>query len=315
MHPKPIPTLVLPTFAAFAVVLGVGLTLVYRRPPSAVPAIAIPLPTLVPSATPTPSPSPTPSLVPTSTPRPTPAASPTPPAVSGPPGTGVSTVTVKTDIGNFRATVMSLDGVRMLTDTASDSECTTDCPTLPLADYVTRNGGFAGVNGTYFCPADYSECSQKKNSFDFPVFNSRLHQWMSQGSLGWGGRSLFFHDGSGFQYRQDSTGYPGSPNGAIINYPGLINGGNVQIDDNQSGLSDKQKAKNTKVGIGTRNSSNVMVVVGYSVTMREFAYVFKALGATGALNLDSGGSAAVHYSGRYIVGPGRSLPNAVIFAR
>jgi hypothetical protein len=39
------------------------------------------------------------------------------------------------------------------------------------------------------------------------------------------------------------------------------------------------------------------------------------MGATGALNLDSGGSMAIYNGGRYIIGPGRNLPNAIIFAR
>ena len=228
---------------------------------------------------------------------------------------GVSTITVTTPKGKFKATVMSLDGVRMLTDSASDHECGTDCPVLPLKTFVTRNGGFAGVNGTYFCPSAYAECAAKKNTFDFPIYNSRLRKWMSQGSLGWGGRSLLFHDGGGFQYRQNSQNYPGSPSGAIMNFPGLVADGNVQIDDNQSGLSAKQKAKNTKVGIGTRGGANVLVVVAYGVNMVDFAHVFKALGATGALNLDSGGSTALYYNGRYVLGPGRALPNAIVFAR
>jgi hypothetical protein len=36
------------------------------------------------------------------------------------------------------------------------------------------------------------------------------------------------------------------------NYPGLVDGGQVQIDDNQSGLSDKQRAVGSKIGIGIR---------------------------------------------------------------
>jgi exopolysaccharide biosynthesis protein len=57
-----------------------------------------------------------------------------------------------------------------------------------------------------------------------------------------------------------------------------------------------------------------MVVAAQSVTMQQFAYVFKSLGATGALNLDHGGSTALYYGGRYIYGPGRAIPNAIIFA-
>jgi uncharacterized protein YigE (DUF2233 family) len=88
----------------------------------------------------------------------------------------------------------------------------------------------------------------------------------------------------------------------------------VQIDDNQSGLSDKQRAVGTKVGIGVRSSQNVMVVIAKNVNMQQFAYVFKALGADGALNLDTGVSTALFSGGRYIYGPGRNMPNAIIFA-
>lgn len=125
---------------------------------------------------------------------------------------------------------------------------------------------------------------------------------------------MLYVDGSGAHYLQNANSFGGSSKAGIINYPGLVSGGNVQIDDNQSGLSDKQKMVGTKVGIGTRGPNNVMVVVAYSVNMQQFAHVFKALGATGALNLDTGGSTALYYNSRYVAGPGRSLPNAIIFA-
>jgi hypothetical protein len=280
---------------------------------------------LIPTPTPTPTPSPTPSAsaTPTSTPKPTvtptPTATPqaTPQPVSGPPGAGLSTITVATEKGNFKATVLSIDlnSARMITDTANESDCFDNCPVLPLADYVSRNGGFAGVNGTYFCPAEYPDCASKKNSFDFPVFNTRLGRWINERVLFWSGRSMVYFDGSGAHYLQNSSSFGGGLTAGIINYPGLVDGGNVQIDDNQSGLSDKQKAVNTKVGIGVRGPKNIMVVAAYGVNMQQFAYVFKALGATGALNLDTGGSAALYYNGRYSIGPGRNLPNAIIFAR
>ncbi len=114
---------------------------------------------------------------------------------------------------------------------------------------------------------------------------------------------------------QNSSGFGGGLTAGIVNYPGLVSGGVVQIDDNQSGLSDKQKAVGTKVGIGLRDSKNVMIVVASSVNMQQFAYIFKALGAQGALNLDTGGSTALYYNGKYLSGPGRALPNAIIFAR
>ncbi len=253
------------------------------------------------------------SPTPTQTAKPTP--KPTGPPVSGPPGSGYSRITVHTEKGDFSASVVSLDlnSTRVITDTGNDSDCPDNCTVLPLSDYVSRNGGFAGVNGSYFCPSTYPECAGKSNSYDFPVYNTRLGKWINQGNLFWNSRAIIYFDGSGGHYMQNANGFGGGLTAGLVNYPGLLAGGSIQIDDNQSGLSDKQKSVGTKVGIGLRGTTNVMVVVASNVNMQQFAYVFKALGADNALNLDTGGSTALWYSG-YKAGPGRNLPNAIIFA-
>ncbi len=266
-----------------------------------------PLPTLIP----TPIPSPTPRPTPTPFPKPTPI------PISGPPGTGLTRSTVNTPKGTFSVTVMAfnLAGTRVITDTGNDDNCGNACNVYPLANYVSKNGGYAGVNGSYFCPDTYPDCSGKTNSYDFPVYNTRLGKWINQDKLFWNERrAIFYVDGSGAHYLNSSAGFSGGLIAGIVNYPGLLDGGNVQIDDNQSGLSDKQKGVNTKVGIGVIDPQHVIVVVAQAVNMQQFAYVFKALGARGALNLDTGGSTALIYNGRYLYGPGRNLPNAVIFA-
>jgi hypothetical protein len=276
------------------------------------PTISPSQPTSESSVVPTllPSPTLTATIIPTVKPTPS-----TPKPVSGPPGAGYSSITVATEKGNFSAKVMSINlgSSKVITDTANDSDCSDNCATLTLQDFVTRNGGYAGVNGTYFCPDTYSDCSAKKNSFDFPVYNTRLSKWINGGNLFWNGRAIIYFDGGGAHYLQNASGFGGGLTAGIVNYPGLVDGGNVQIDDNQSGLSDKQRAVGTKVGIGLISTDKVIVVVGYNVNMQQFAYVFKSLGATGALNLDTGGSTALYYNG-YKLGPGRNIPNAIIFA-
>lgn len=224
---------------------------------------------------------------------------------------------IVTEKGNFSATVINFDlnGVKMVTDTANETDCGNDCPAISLQDFVNRNSCFAGVNGSYFCPDSYPECESKKNSFDFSVYNSKLSRWVNQGNLFWDNRSLVYFDGSGAHYLQNAKDSSGSVLAGITNYPGLLADGNVQIDDNQSGLSDKQKAKGTKVGIGVKDNRSVMVVIAQNVNMQEFAYIFKSLGAKGALNLDTGGSTALYYEGKYLAGPGRNLPNAILFCR
>ena len=270
------------------------------------------------AVSPSPSVLPTPTSTPvaTTTAAPQVVSKPTPPVVSGPPGSGYSFVTVHTEKGDFSAQVLSIDlnSSHMITDTANDSDCANNCPVTNVADFVNRNGGFAGVNGTYLCPDTYPECSGKTNSFDFPVWNSRLGHWVNGGNLGWNSRSIFYTDGSGAHYNQNASGFGGSLNAGIVNYPGLLDNGNVQIDDNQSGLSDKQRGVNSKTGIGLIDSKHVIVVIASAANMQQFAYIFKALGAKSALNLDNGGSTALYYNGRYLAGPGRNIPNAIIFA-
>lgn len=197
----------------------------------------------------------------------------------------------------------------MVTDTANDSDCPADCPVKPLADYVNHFGGYAGIHGTYTCPADYADCASKKNSFDFSIYNSRLSKWINEGNLGWGGRSMIYQDNGGaYHYRQDAGRVDGIRAG-IVNYPGILNNGHITVEDGS--LSAKQSSKGTKGGIGF-NDSNIFLVVAYNVDMYDFATVFKALGAKYALNLDGGGSIAL-YNGGYKAGPGRQLPNAIVF--
>lgn len=280
--------------------------------------VVVALPTFSPKPTLSPSPEPTlmPTTPPTISPSPKVVVS-TPKPVSGPPGAGYSRITVATEKGNFGASVLSIDlnSARMITDTGNDNDCGTNCTVLSLQDYINRNGGFAGINGSYFCPSTYPDCASKTNSFDFPVWNSRLSHWINGGNLGWNSRAIFYTDGSGAHYNQNANGFGGSLNAGVVNFPGLVDNGNVQIDESQSGLSDKQKAVGTKAGIGLIDSKHVIVVIASSVNMHQFAYVFKALGAKGALNLDTGGSTALYYNGKYLFGPGRAIPNAIIFAK
>ncbi len=276
-----------------------------------------PSPSSTPEPSPLPSPSPSPSETPSPTPTPTPTPTPKPsdtpkPSVAPKPSTQAASGGggIQTERGNFRAAVVTLpSSAKMVTDTANDSDCGNDCPTKSLADFVSSNGGYAGINGTYFCPPDYADCSGKKNSFDNAVYNSRLSKWLNEGHRGWNGLSMIYQDGGGYHYLQNSNSFGGGLNAGIVNYPGILNNGQITVEANN--LSEKQKAKGTKGGIGF-NGSNVFLVIAYGVDMSDFAAVFKALGAQYALNLDGGGSAAL-YNGGYKAGPGRSLPNAIIF--
>lgn len=198
---------------------------------------------------------------------------------------------------------------QMITDTANDSDCPTDCPVMSLEEFAKRNGATAGITGTYNCPPDYGECKDKVNSFDLSIFNSRLKKWINEPELKWEGRSMIYQDGSGYHYLQDAKDFSGSTTAAIVNFPGILNNGQITADPNST--PDKQAHKGTKAGVGF-GDTNIYLVIADDADIVDFATIFKTLGAKYALNMDGGGGTALYNNG-YIAGPGRGLPNAVLF--
>lgn len=213
---------------------------------------------------------------------------------------------------NYSVVTYSLASTTVVTDTAGDDDCDNNCPTKSLAQYIKDNGGRAGMNGTYFCPPDYNWCSSKVNSYDFPVWNNRKKKWMQANKLFWNGRGMMvFRSGSAqFFPNSASIGAPSDITGGIINYPSLLAGGKLILDEGS--LADNLKnTKGTRSGIGF-GKGKLFLVVARRANMKDLAGIFISLGATDALNLDGGGSAALYDTGRYKAGPGRSLPNAIV---
>lgn len=228
-----------------------------------------------------------------------------------PPNSGYSRQSVKTDVGNFTVSIITanLSTTKVIVDTASSSDCTSNCPVLSLADYVTRNGGWAGINGSYFCPKDYPSCSGKENTFDLLVMNKDKFYFNSANNVYSTNPVVGFRDGgmsfvsAGSQWGRDT-----SLNGVLMNYPLLIHNGNITF----GGDGDPKKGSKGSRSFVAGKGSNIYIGVTQNVTVAENALVMKALGMENALNLDSGGSTALWHGG-YKVGPGRGIPNAIIF--
>ncbi len=230
------------------------------------------------------------------------------------PGDGYSRQTVTTSRGNFVVAMVVATGAKVIVDTAGDSDCGDNCPAIPLADYVTRNGALAGINGSYFCPPDYARCQGKVNTYDTLVFNGRTKQAFNQANnvysvvpimVAYGGNLNFYR-------RTLEWGVDNNSTGAIANHPLLLQGGSVAFDE--GGLEAYQRdGKGTKGFIGTRGSS---IIIGhvFNATVPEEAEVLKTLGLENALNLDGGGSSALFYGG-YKIGPGRALPTAILLVK
>lgn len=223
---------------------------------------------------------------------------------------------VQTDHGSFLVDVVAaqVGSARVIVDTASDNDCSNDCPVLPLATYVQRNGGFAGINGSYFCPAEYPSCTGKANSYDTLAMNSRIKKYFNSDNNKFSTVPLVAFDGGGapiFKMQTLEWGRDTGVQAVLANHPMLVLGGNIVVP---GGLSDKQQVKSNRSVVAQKGNYIYLMVV-HSASVSDAAVVVKALGVDNALNLDSGGSTALYFGGSYKVGPGRNLPNAIIFAR
>ncbi len=255
-----------------------------------------------------------PSATPTSAPKPTLTPTPAPVVNNAPPGSGYSYQYVSTDGQTYGVAIVAADlnSTKVIVDTASESDCSNDCPTLPLADYVSRNGAYAGINGSFFCPKEYPSCSGKTGSFDTLLMNKNKRYFNSDNNVySTIPAAIFTPGGARFVSQSLEWGRDTGVDAVIANYPLLVRGNNINFTE--AANEPKFGAKGARTFISTKGN---MVYIGviYNATMGESAKVLHALSMGEALNLDEGGSTAL-YSGGYKAGPGRNIPNAVLFVK
>lgn len=231
-----------------------------------------------------------------------------------PPGSGYSQQRVDVEgLGSYLVSIVSADlnSTRVIVDTASESDCRNECPTLSLAEFVSRNGAFAGINGSYFCPAEYPSCGGKTNSFDTLLMNKNKVYFNSDNNVFSTVPAIIFSGSSGRIVGQSlDWGRDTSVDSVIANHPALVIGGNVSFGGNDD---PKQGSRGNRSFVGFTNST-VYIGIVHGATVAEVARVLAAMGVQNALNLDSGGSTAL-WSGGYKAGPGRNLANAVLLIR
>lgn len=234
-------------------------------------------------------------------------------ASNTPPGGGFSQQSVTTDIGTFLVDIIAADlsTTHVYVDTASSGTCGNNCPVLPLGDYVSRNGAYAGVNGGYFCPAEYPSCVGKTGSFDTLLMNKNKVYFNSDNNVYSVVPAVVF--GSGwvrFVGQSLDWGRDTSIDSMIANQPLVLSGGNIAFGGNSD---PKMSSKSTR-GFVANKGSTVYIGMMFNASVADMGHIAKALGFDNTLNLDDGGSAAL-WSGGYKVGPGRNIPNAILFVK
>lgn len=217
--------------------------------------------------------------------------------------------------------------LKIITDTANSEDCLGICKAKPLIDYVLENKAFAGINGTYF---DTSKA--KLNYYFFPVYNSRLKTFINTDQLKYPstGPIMAFDENNKFYYFKDSRDFAGlnqfeSKHGvklqaAIGNKPRLVEDGknlliDWELDSNQANVKTIRTALAYKEGASPNDKGTVYLVVARKSTVVDLAEILKSMSVNYAVNLDGGYSTALYYNDEHMVGPGRNIPNVILFAQ
>lgn len=230
-----------------------------------------------------------------------------------PPNNGFSIQNVQTESGTFTVYIIAADlnSTRVIVDTASDSDCSDNCPVLSLDNYISRNGAYAGINGTFFCPADYPSCAGKTGSFDTLLMNKNKVYFNSGNNI-YSSIPLVYFTGNTMGVRGASSDW-----GRDTNIDSVIAMQPLLISNNQivyQGSDDPKFGSKGPRGFIGNIGNTVYIGDVLNANMSDSANVLHALGFNNALNLDEGGSTALWNEG-YKLGPGRNIPNAILFIR
>ncbi len=229
------------------------------------------------------------------------------------PDSGYRRQTVDIDVGKFVVDIVAADlgSTRVVVETASTGDCADNCPVDSLSTYVSRAGGFAGINGPYFCPAEYPACAGKTNSFDTLLMNKNKVYFNSGNNVYSNVPAAIFSTSARFVGASSEWGRDTGVDSVIANQPLLLSGGEIRF----GGDGDPKKgSRGSRSFIGSKGNK-VYIGVVRSATVAEVARVLKVLGLDNALNLDSGGSTAMMANGKYVAGPGRNTPFGIVLVR
>lgn len=236
----------------------------------------------------------------------------TAPVSNTPPGSGFSRQMVDVNGNKYVVDIVAgnLASTKVIVDTATDGDCRDNCPVLSVGEYVARNGAYAGINGSYFCPADYPTCAGKSNSFDTLAMNKNKKYINSDNNVYSTVPAVI--SGNGFLRfigASQDWGRDTGVDGVLANQPLMVSGGKSVF----GGDGDPKKGGSGTRGFIANKGGTAYIGFVHNASVANAALVLEKMGMDNALNLDSGGSVALWANGRYQVGPGRSVPNAVLF--
>ncbi len=192
----------------------------------------------------------------------------------------------------------------------------------PLGAYVFDNDGFTGFTGSYFCTN--ASCGGN-NYYFFPIYDSKQKVFINQDKLKYWttGPLIAFDQNNRFYYFKDSRDFKSQEHfektnqvklqALIGNKPRLLEKGlNTLIDwEVDASQLNKQTRRNA---LAFKEDLNRLYLISVRPSdLNELVGVLQYLQFDYALNIDGGQSSALLYNGEYMVRPGRSIPNALVF--
>ncbi len=230
-----------------------------------------------------------------------------------PPAAGYARQVVKMESGDVLVDIISADlkDTKVVVETESSGTCTNDCPVNALAEYVKRAGGYAGINGPYFCPASYPSCAGKTNSFDTLLMNKNKVYFNSANNVYSSVPAAIFSGSARFVAHSSEWGRDTGVDSVIAGQPMLVFNGTASFS--ASG-DEKQSGKGSRAFVGATDNT-VYIGVVHGVSVAGMSQVLAKMGIKNAINLDSGGSTAMYSGGKYVVGPGRNTPFGIVLVR
>lgn len=183
-----------------------------------------------------------------------------------------------------------------------------------LGDY----GGVSGINGVFFCPADYSQCKGKNYTINERFIEGReISTYDDTGE-----RVVFWWDESEIPFLHQTNSINSEKRWNIYewfaNFPLLLQSWENKLEHYYDiGLiGKKMRSPITRHFICTNQERNEIIFGRvHKATLDDVVKVIWKIGCYDAINLDAWNSSAFIYNGRNIVGPGRDILDGVVITR
>lgn len=193
-----------------------------------------------------------------------------------------------------------------------------------LENLVNNVGWISGVNGAYFCPADYKQCwginySDNSRYFEGESYSRYGNDLGSSGLFGFdaNGTPLFILNNYGYINginRKLNSEKLKEVQYGIANFPVLVVEWENVIHESAPILESKQTARGIKSFICSESDAKTIKMGTVdNVTVQELAeFVQTNLSCYNAINLDSGWSLGMVYNHETIKRPGRKIMDAFV---